>query len=214
MKILLNGELIFAGEGASSPALANNVDQILNERQLVLTGLKLDGLEVSQEELPVLLGQNGGEMLELSACTPVQLVREALEEAGTYLPRLVRGLRQAAASFLSGREGEGIPLFLQAIDGLRWFQYLAEGLFNFGRLVSPPSGLAGQLEDYRARLSELLAAWENKDYLLIGDLLDYEIATFVEYFVENLELIKNTFQGSGDAGGDLAEKSVGLEGKG
>jgi hypothetical protein len=206
MKVKLNGDFFCELESPITSDQLNWMEKALNDRQLVLTGVKLNGEEVLAGELSDLAGRSGIDFMDITAATPHQLVGEALAEAGTYLPRLAEGLRLAAGYFLSGREGEGISLYLQAVDGLIWFQYMAEGLFNFGQFAVLPSGLAGKLGDYRARLGELLTAWENQDYLLIGDLLDYEIAPFIEYFVDSLDSIRTAFLGSGEDGVAMGEE--------
>lgn len=97
---------------------------------------------------------------------------EGLKKAGVeYLPKLSRGLTAIAELIRNGNEVVGARFFAQATEGLRWMA----GLLTNISLVK-----ASEIEKFGDDLNTLLTAWENEDYVLIADLLEYEMAPFVE----------------------------------
>lgn len=99
------------------------------------------------------------------------VTEEIRQTAAEYLPKLARGLTAIAELIRNGNEAEGAHFFVQATQGLRWLV----GLLANIHLVS-----ALEIEKFKENLNTLLTAWENKDYVLISDLLEYELAPFVE----------------------------------
>lgn len=97
---------------------------------------------------------------------------EGLKKTGVeYLPKLSRGLTAITELMRNGNEAEGARFFAQATEGLRWLV----GLLTNISLVK-----ASEIEKFGEDLNTLLTAWENEDYVLIADLLEYEMAPFVE----------------------------------
>jgi len=110
-----------------------------------------------------------------------------------YLPRLARGLAAIAELIQSGQEAAASGYFLQAIEGLRW---LALALQNLNSLLfsrENQKGLNEEIEKLGEILGSLLNAWENSDYVLISDLLEYELAPFVQLIKEEITGIKQNY---------------------
>lgn len=116
-----------------------------------------------------------------------KLLDEAIEDGKEYLPRLKEGLSKIAALLQEGREGEGINLFIESIEGLEWFGTVLEGMVCFRGALINESGEDNISVRYRRILGDLLAAWENRDIVLIGDLLEFEIVPIIEEFQEKTD---------------------------
>ena len=97
---------------------------------------------------------------------------ELYQSAVDYLPKLTKGLMAIAELIRSGNEAEGAYFFVKATDGLRWLT---------GFLRNIKSCDYKEIEELGNYLSSLLDAWENGDYVLIGDLLEYELVPLVEH---------------------------------
>ena len=96
---------------------------------------------------------------------------ELYKSAVDYLPKLAKGLMAVAELMHSGNDADGAYFFIKATDGLRWLAGFLRNMTAFDYK---------EIEELGNYLSSLLEAWENEDYVLIGDLLEYELAPFVE----------------------------------
>lgn len=115
---------------------------------------------------------------------PWELFQEALETGEEYLPRLREGVRKAGLLFQEGKEGEAIYIFNQLLDGFEWLASVVGGFelaLKEGLIAALASSkIEGAVKSFSARLQELQDAWENTDYVLIGDLLTYELVPLME----------------------------------
>lgn len=194
MKIVLNGSIFNDEENAVALSRLSSLLQEIEQKKLVVRSFKIDGVDCDFTPDDVLTACGGAELVEFKACSLPELLREALDDAKEYLPRLAGGLRRAAEHFVAGREGEGINIFLQALDGLNWLEQLNESVAG-GGLASLPDGFLERLSGHRGSLADLLAAWENRDYLLVGDILDYEVAPYLDYFFGQLAYLNAILSG-------------------
>lgn len=120
-----------------------------------------------------------------------QLILETIETGIDYLPKLYAGLRNMVVLLQEGKEGEGIDLFQKSLDGLEWSSSLTEAI-----LTIPIAGRSHLLSDewkekavnLRDNLRELNEAWANRDYVLIADIVEYEILPYLDLLYQQLGL--------------------------
>lgn len=115
-----------------------------------------------------------------------KLLDEAIEDGMEYLPRLRNGLSEVAALLQEGREGEGINLFIDSIEGLEWFSSVLAAAVCFREGLVTDNDHENLAVRYRHMLGDLLGAWENRDIVLIGDLLEFEIIPVIEIFIDRI----------------------------
>ncbi|MGV8145777.1 MAG: hypothetical protein ACLKAK_03590 [Alkaliphilus sp.] len=107
---------------------------------------------------------------------PDKIMYEALETLREYLPKLIAGIKTTIDYFRENREDEGTKLLVQVIDGIQWSV----------EVVSKTKIILMQYEIIidDSKLSEILGEFEealrNKDYVLIADLLEYEIIVLLD----------------------------------
>ncbi|MZP29466.1 hypothetical protein GTO91_07075 [Heliobacterium undosum] len=106
-----------------------------------------------------------------------ELYREITESGIEYIPRLIEGLRQAAAYFRQGNDTRGIEAFSKAFDGLEWVAAVIEGLPKL-QPVSPEG--EETFQRISQTLSQLEEAWAFQDFVSIADLTEYELVESLE----------------------------------
>lgn len=130
------------------------------------------------------------ETVEAYVKKPEELVLEGIGDGIRYIPELVEYLGKTSRYFQVGRVGEGIDLFIKELEGLEWLNHILSGL-NF-YYVAPGKieieGFEDNLNDFQSVLRELMEAWKNQDYVLISDLIEYELINNLEIWEE--EFIK------------------------
>jgi hypothetical protein len=110
---------------------------------------------------------------------PGSLVREAVDTATGFFPRLTQALTIIARDLREDRLEEGLALFNTTGDGLKWFCNMVEL-----RGVWMGSGPAGAVveKDWPSFIDALAGtaqALGDRDYVLLSDLLSYEIIPFI-----------------------------------
>ncbi len=98
---------------------------------------------------------------------------ELLMSADEYCGRLIPGIYRAVELFRGGSEKEAFKYMTNIVDGLQW---LIEALAATADMLPEDIDVSGINE----HLNEMTGAFENQDYILLSDLLEYEIAPAVE----------------------------------
>ncbi|WP_069650363.1 hypothetical protein [Caloranaerobacter ferrireducens] len=116
------------------------------------------------------------------------IVYEALETLYDYSFRLIDGINAAVEDFREQREDKGLEILPQIIEGLQW---AIEVVFRT-KYVLQEYEIEIEEEEIKDLLNELLDAVENQDYVLISDLLEYEIIELLKEWQKGLQ--KMNFQ--------------------
>lgn len=113
------------------------------------------------------------------------LIRDVLNDSLTHAAEMHRHALETAAAFRSGGERRALGHYIDFLNG---FDSLVQALDCTGRALgidfaATPFGAATVtrfVEDLNALLSETMKAQERKDWVLLADLLEYELAPHLE----------------------------------
>jgi hypothetical protein len=95
----------------------------------------------------------------------------------SYIPKLKNGIIEAAEFFQKYEENKGTALLVEITDGVKW---VIDALVSIQRLDEK------EIININNKLNEIIDALENEDYILIGDLLQYELLPVMEEIDNNL----------------------------
>ncbi|MDS1002895.1 hypothetical protein P9J83_05175 [Clostridium sporogenes] len=110
---------------------------------------------------------------------------EVLNTAKEYMINLNNAIVKSAEYLQSGDYFNGTNLIISITDGLEWIVQLVI-------LRKDIYGENMKVNNLIDNVKEIIEAFENEDYILIGDLLQYEISPIVEeYYNKTLLLLKN-----------------------
>jgi hypothetical protein len=98
---------------------------------------------------------------------------EALKTADEYIDNLKNGIENLVNKINSGEEHNGVSLIPTMVDGLDW-------LVNIIKLTSDLHNGTISTENINEILAQIIEALENEDYVLIGDLFNYEFLPILE----------------------------------
>lgn len=134
--------------------------------------------------------QQQAQTQQWAGTAPVQpegaaLIREALNDGIAHAAEMHRHALETATAFRAGGERKALGLYIEFLNG---FDSLAQLLDCTGRALSidfaaTPFGAATVtrfVEDLNTLLSETMKAQERKDWVLLADLLEYELAPHLE----------------------------------
>lgn len=196
MKILVNGiEKDFSCEGQT---LGDLLDHILdNEPDLgnCFSNIRLNEQEVlvdspETRQFPV----SKIEMLETEVLSLDQILGKNITNAQDYLKKLVPGIQKASDLFRSGSEQEANKFFINIIDGMDWFSQVVDSIAQAEDLESGVITLDGKSFQERqdhlvAMTGQMVEANQNQDWVLLADLLEYEILPYYCDWEEQLPKI-------------------------
>ena len=100
------------------------------------------------------------------------------------MPRLIEGVSDLASNFQEGKEAVGLKKLPEIFDGIQW---IIEALTELKKVCID---LQFSEEDITKVFREFEGALQIRDYVLIGDLLDYEIKPYLINWLENIESLR------------------------
>ena len=130
--------------------------------------------------------------LDVELANLKDLVATNLSNALDYLEKLIPGFDQAADLFRMGNEQEANKFYIQILDGMDWF---SEVISIFMGSESKGSAPEDTLRLRQAKLtdlmSQMLEANKNQDWVLLADILEYEMIPFYKEWQTILTKLKN-----------------------
>ena len=196
MKILVNGiEKNLACNGKTlgdlldhileqEPDLGNCFGHIrLNEKEVLA-----DSPETRQTAISLI------ETLETEVFSLNEILEKNIANAQEYLKKLIPGIQKASELFRSGSEQEANKFFINIIDGMEWFSQVVDSIAKATESESTYIIFVGK--DFQDRQNELVEltrqmvdANQNQDWVLLADLLEYEILPYYTDWEEQLPKI-------------------------
>lgn len=112
-----------------------------------------------------------------------KLMKETLESAYEYIPRAIAGSNVISTNIQGGREDKAMALCIDLIDGLKW---LIDAIIltkpiqiEYDRLVN--------IDEVNDLFSQIVEAFENSDYVLLSDLLEYELTPTLNKWQDEID---------------------------
>ena len=190
MKISINGaeaeESSFQGE-----TLKEVLDVILKSRRdSYVRRIWLEGQEVSSSAMDTLMTSiTSIELLELELAHLGDLLANNLANAKEYLEKLIPGFQKAADLFRMGNEQEAHKFYLQILDGIDWFSQVVLNIVKSRGNQVEGQTLGDRQEKLTGLMAQMLEANQNQDWVLMADLLEYEMIPYYEDWQETLSHI-------------------------
>ncbi len=134
--------------------------------------------------------------LEVELANLKDLVATNLTNALEYLKKLIPGFEQAADLFRAGNEQEANKYYLQILDGIDWFSQVVSIVMNpeEGKMELPDAddeNLQARQEKLTELMSQMLEANKNQDWVLLADILEYEMVPFYKDWENILSKLEN-----------------------
>lgn len=101
---------------------------------------------------------------------------DALWELKNYNMRLIGAAEDIVELLRGQREDQALELFIAALDGINWVLEVT----NHTQQILKSYGFDGDMSNVNSVLTEMMQALQYQDYVLLGDLLEYEILPFLK----------------------------------
>lgn len=191
MKISINGaetqDPSFQGD-----TLGDVLNAILESRKdSYVRRVWLDGEEVPSSTPDTLkTSASSIGLLELELGMLKDLLANNLVNAREYLERLIPGFQTAADLFRMGNEQEANKYYLQILDGIDWFSQVVLTIVNAQENEAEGQSLEERQKKLTELMEQMLGANQNQDWVLLADLLEYEMVPFYKDWQEVLAQIE------------------------
>ena len=130
--------------------------------------------------------------LEVELADLKDLVATNLSNALDYLKKLIPGFDQAADLFRTGNEQEANKYYIQILDGMDWFSEVVNVVMSSeGEGQEPENSLQVRQAKLTDLMSQMLEANKNQDWVLLADILEYEMTPFYKEWQTILSRLKN-----------------------
>jgi len=157
----------------------------------------LDDQEFPSDDLEALQKKTSDiDSLEVELANLKDLVATNLANALYYLKKLIPGCDQAADLFRAGNEQEANKYYLQILDGIEWFSQVVSVIMSpdEGEKELPDTddeSLEVRQKKLTDLMSKMLEANENQDWVLLADILEYEMVPFYKDWEKILSKLEN-----------------------
>jgi hypothetical protein len=107
-------------------------------------------------------------------------INELLQEAGAYLGRLEEGMELALELIKEQNKIETYKLLAQIAEGVEWLDQVFTLTYS-GRTIDTDSKKIGEI------VGLLLESMENEDFLLMSDILIYDLVPLIYFWKNKME---------------------------
>ena len=134
--------------------------------------------------------------LEVELANLKDLVATNLTNALDYLKKLIPGFEQAADLFRAGNEQEANKYYLQILDGIEWFSQVVSVIMSPDKGETELPDIDDESLEVRQKkltdlMSQMLEANQNQDWVLLADILEYEMVPFYKDWEKILSKLEN-----------------------
>jgi phosphopantothenoylcysteine synthetase/decarboxylase len=110
-----------------------------------------------------------------------ELIQNNINFLKEYIPKLIAGIEKEVDLLIKNDETLAFDLFQNIAEGLEWTIRSISSLENFGYINDL------KLDEMNKVLHEVEESFQKKDFVLLADLLEYEVAEILVYWQEKLK---------------------------
>lgn len=199
MKVLLDGEIREDFAGADDLfAVVAAVNDWLRERKCGIVELRYNDSVISPDEVTEKMRDKSGEpndILDFKSAPVEKLVESALSGLDAYLPELAKACRSLAEVFQSDAPENGYDMFRDLAEA--WMEIKNRELqtanlleLDLDTLLVEGVSMSVLHEELNGFLEECAQALNDGDCVLLGDLLEYELAPRAELETEIVAMLR------------------------
>ena len=186
MKLLINGKeetVSFMGETLGD--LLSHIERKGVAQGNVIRSTQINGQESSADSSVVRKTPLSEiKILEIEISTLSDIINKNIDNAEAYLIRLIPGIEKSVELFRMGNEQEANKFFINIIDGIDWLSQVLDMILA-AKAISPDTLFGGKsIQDRRTSLvsftQQMVDANKNQDWVLLADLLEYEILPYYQ----------------------------------
>ncbi|MBM7623045.1 hypothetical protein [Sporohalobacter salinus] len=187
MKIILNDKQLEVDNLDLQELVAEIREDLTDE---IIDQICVDGEEVTEDELISNYTVSEVDEIEFVTKKSIDLVKETLQEANNYLPKLKEGIIDTANLFSKGEIVNGNDKFQLCLDGIEWYSNVLIQILSLAYQDDAEVQEEKKLEEFNVIIKKVLTKMQEDDLNQAAELLKSEVAEYIEEFIElNNELL-------------------------
>lgn len=188
---LSNEMLIYKNSMKNIEILIQKINEYLENNKLFFSHLIINGKEVYSDFEDTLVEQiNTIEKVELVTKTINEFINDLTVSLNGYSNRAISSIKQLTEQFYQSPNDESWGMLHDLLEGLNWVYSTIKSIGNT-ELNEYKENLLMIANHLEVELPNLLDAMESNDFILIGDIISYEI---LPQFEEIASITEKTFQ--------------------
>lgn len=200
LKIVIN-DIERDFDASSIDNLGNLFKCLLDEfssQESHVTKIRLNGEELSENDIQAKgnLPVQEIEELELSILSMPEIALNNINNAMEYLNKLIPAVTESSELFRTKSAEEANQHFIECIEGLTWFQEVIEIItIALKEELESPNPEHKNISKLQQKMLQLVKdisdSQEKKDWVMLADLLEYELTPVLEEWASILPLFVN-----------------------
>ena len=181
-------------------SLGQMIDQICSQKipgDRVITQIRVNGEELLEDENGLYPDIPGDvvDSLELKTGLAEEMAKQGLSHARDYLEKLNPGIEKTAELFRTGADAKALDQYGRCMDGINWFIQILEGArqvigLDYNIIHFNKVSVHAYLENLHENIREMLKVQCDEDWVMLSDLLEYEMLPMMDGWKEILPLIE------------------------
>ncbi len=197
MQVQINQQPLDFSLAANLGEVFDKIYQEIEPRGDVIISLKLDGQEIAEEEERNLRLESPERFASIivETISSSALIERGIKDSVTILPHLREIIQAAADNLRWGKEAEGLKLYGSALELLSWFCELLRAIeltnpTAYQQLIVEGYPLSQIETNLKSRLGDMLEAQQKNDWILVADILEYELLELIDRWKKPLEVLR------------------------
>lgn len=169
------------------------INKIINEKNVFLKSMEIDGIEIYDNFYEYFLDKiEFIDKIEIKTQTINQLIDDVIYDSWEYIVKAIPLIERLSASFKKNPTEKSWQELNNLFDGIEWILETYRNIDQYKNLSELVSNYyiwneyVLELERLKQSLPDFFVAVNNKDTILIGDILQYEINPLFESISEKL----------------------------
>jgi len=181
-------------------SLGEIIDKLCTQKiaeDRVITHVRVNGQDVVEDENGLFPDMPSGaiDSLELKTELSRDMVFQGVSDAKTYLEKLIPGIEKAAELFRVGEETKAHDQYGLCMEGLNWLIQVLKGVqhimgLDYREMAFNRVSVQSYIENLEHIVREMLTAQSDEDWVMLSDLLEYELSPILTGWKEILPLIE------------------------
>jgi len=195
VNLVVNGEVRFAGLDRDLDHVISHINTVIQQIQSnheVVEGIFMDDIDISVDVSGRLKAHlHEVESIEIRSISQAQFFNNVRNELVDYLPKVIRATESISDLFYGDPDSEAWTLFTRLTDS---FEFIIQSVRSMQLYLShnePDSewldslhAFAGKMETH---LKELDASIQAKDYVMMADVIKYELGDLLNELLTTLD---------------------------
>ena len=190
MKIYLNKKEV--GEKFQSLALPELLKKIKDDLENeILKQIFINEVEVNEKYLKEsLINKEDIDEIRFVTQRTEDLIKETLQEADDYLPKLKKGILKTVKHFRDDELQKANNNYQNILEGIEWYLDVVNKIISIFDDEELYDDYQKSVKNINEKLTELMVSYKKEDMVLVADILEYEITEYIDNFIEFNKKVK------------------------